>query len=1090
MSHLNQQYESLEKAPHLNVCGKVRQLRHVVEQACMRAITAVGLGTLACMGALVVTPALWAEDAPTADEVQFFESKVRPIFVEHCYECHSATSDEVEAELLLDSKWGWMTGGESGPAIIPGNLDDSLVIDAVRYEEDKVTAMPPRSKLSDKEIEILEKWVQMGAPDPRTSKKPVTTETKEVDFQKRFNEHWSWRPITKPELPWVGDGEWPRSDLDRFILHKIEAAGLKPASEADRRTWLRRVYFDLIGLPPTVDQIAAFLGDDSDNAHEKVVDELLKSPHFGEKWARHWMDLVRYAETYGHEFDYPLRYAHEYRDYLIRAFNADVPFDQFIREHIAGDLLDKPRQNPEEGWNESIIGTGFWYLHEATHAPTDVLGNEADIMDNQIDVFGKSFLGLTIACARCHDHKFDAITTADYYALTAYLQSSCRQEYPLDLSGKRAAANREINRLRGRGVDALKASDWIVARESRKNFGDYYRVALRVIAESKPDTDKTVLVGELAKAEELDAAMLQRWVDKHESIKNELIDPGYDLKNQNVFADLQGDELPEGWTTSGLAFSPTGSALQFSSDGEVLVPDTVDSAVNGKKQVGILRSPTFEITTDRIHVLMKASAGAAVRVVIDNFQMAEFNALLFRGTFLNNKGTDTQGQWQWKSLAGDLRKYKGHNAYLEFIDNGDAFIAIDKVVFSDGGPPGKVGGKETVFDAGSLSQMEKQAAIDWKNGTVHPLMLALFRNQILSVADISQEAAESLGQARQMAEALPPVRRVIAMAQGTSEDAHVYIRGSHQNIGEVVPARFLEVLDGEPATRLELADRVATLENPLTARVIANRIWHHLFGVGIVPTVDDFGPQGLPPSHPKLLDWLATDLVEHGWSLKHLMKQMVLSSTYRQRNVANTGISEKLIASVDPSNDLLHRMRVRRLSGEAIRDAVLVASGRFDPKPFGPSVATHRTPFMTGRGARASGPLDGNGRRSVYLSVYRNFLNPFMLTFDMPSPFGPQGRRSNSNVPAQALTLMNDPFVVGQAKVIADKILAVPGQDKEQKIAIMVESVQGVVPTEKQTRQFLQFLENQTKAYGKEDNRAWADLAHALLNMKAFYFLQ
>ncbi|MCP4940935.1 MAG: DUF1553 domain-containing protein [Planctomycetaceae bacterium] len=1090
MIHSNQRYKPRAKSNRPHADGRARQLRHGVWPASARIVKASWVGMLVFVFSLSAAATLLAEDAPTAEQIQFFESKVRPIFVEHCYECHSATGDEVEAELLLDSKWGWMTGGESGPAIIPGNLDDSLVIDAVRYEENKVTAMPPRSKLSDKEIEILEKWVEMGAPDPRTSKKPLNAATKEVNFQKRFNEHWSWRPIAKPELPWVGDGKWPRSDLDRFVLHKIEAAGLKPAAEADRRIWLRRVYFDLIGLPPTADQFADFLSDGSENAHEKVVDELLQSPHLGEKWARHWMDLVRYAETYGHEFDYPLRYAHEYRDYLIRAFNADVPFDQFIREHIAGDLLDEPRKNPEEDWNESIIGTGFWYLHEATHAPTDVLGNEADIMDNQIDVFGKSFLGLTIACARCHDHKFDAITTADYYALTAYLQSSCRQEYPLDPSGKRAAANREINRLRGDAVDAFKASEVSVTDENQKDSGDYYRVAMQVVADSKPDADKTALVSQSAKAEGLDANLLQRWVDKHESIKNELIDPGYELENQNVFADFKGDVLPEGWKTSGLAFLPIGSGLQFSSDGAVLVPNTVDSAVNGKKQVGVLRSPTFEITTDRIHVLMNASAGAAVRVVIDNFQMAEFNALLFRGTFLNNKGSDTQGQWQWKSLAGDLRKYKGHKAYLEFIDNGDASIAIDKVVFSDAGPPGKVRGKEAVFDAALLSQMEKQAAIDLKAGRVHPLMLALLRNQVLSVVDFSQEASESLGQARELAEALPPVRRVIAMAQGTSEDAHVYIRGSHQNVGEVVPARFLEVLGGETATRLELANRVATLENPLTARVIANRIWHHLFGVGIVPTVDDFGPQGLPPSHPELLDWLATDLVENGWSLKHLMKQIVLSSTYRQANVPNEAVSAKLIASVDPSNELLHRMRVRRLSGEAIRDAVLVASGRFEPKPFGPSVATHRTPFMTGRGARSSGPLDGNGRRSVYLSVYRNFLNPFMLTFDMPSPFGPQGRRSKSNVPAQALTLMNDPFVIGQAKVIAEKALAVPDQSREQKIAMIVERVHGVVPTENQTKQLSQFLVNQTKAYGKEDSRAWADLAHALLNMKAFYFLQ
>jgi hypothetical protein len=876
--------------------------------------------------------------------------------------------------------------------------------------------------------------------------------------------------------------------LDRFILHKIEAAGLKPASETDRRTWLRRVYFDLIGLPPTPEQLAAFLNDKSEKAYENVVDELLQSPHLGEKWARHWMDLVRYAETYGHEFDYPLRHAHEYRDYLIRAFNADVPFDQFVREHIAGDLLGEPRTNPEGGWNESIIGTGFWYLHEATHAPTDVLGNEADIMDNQIDVFGKSFLGLTIACARCHDHKFDAITTADYYALSAYLQSSCRQEYPLDASGEREPTTREINRLRRAAGNALKASDLFAS--DKKHFGDYGLVATRLLADSKEDADRSALVGKAAEAAGLDPAVLQRWVDKQEVIKADLTDLGYDLENQNVFVDFQGDALPDGWTTSGEAFLPTGSGIEVAADGTLLVPDTVDSASAGRKQVGILRSPTFEITTDRIHILMRASPNAAARVVIDNFQMAEFNALLFRGTFLNNKGTDTQGKWQWKSLAGDLRKYKGHKAYLEFIDNGDVSFAIDKVVFSDGGPPGKRRPKEVAFSADAIKQMHEQAAIDLKAGRSNQFLSALLRHQVVSVAEISPEAAGIFEQTSKLAEGLPQVRRVIAMAQGTPEDAHVYIRGSHQNRGEVVPARFLEALGGETTTRLELADQVATIDNPLTARVIANRIWHHLFETGIVATVDDFGPQGFPPTHPKLLDWLAVELVENGWSLKYLMKEIVLSSTYRQATVPNEEISEKLIARVDPSNDLLHCMRVRRLSGEAIRDAVLVASGRLQPKPFGPSIATHRTPFMTGRGARPSGPLDGNGRRSIYLSVYRNFLNPFMLTFDTPSPFGPQGRRSKSNVPAQALAMMNDPFVIGQAKIIADKILAVPDQTTDQKIALMVERLHGVVPTDQQTQQLHEFIDLQAKTYGKEDSRVWADLAHALLNMKAFYFLQ
>ncbi|NND95852.1 MAG: DUF1549 domain-containing protein, partial [Pirellulaceae bacterium] len=315
---------------------------------------------LACVSLLTIAFVLAgrAEEKPiAAEQLEFFESKIRPILVQHCYECHSAAAEDLEAGLYLDSKWGWSTGGDSGPAIIPGDVDESLVIHAVRYTEDQVSAMPPKSKLADEQIKLLEKWVEMGAPDPREkviSQNPPTVEV--FDLSKRFAEHWSWRPIVQPEVPAVTNDAWPRNDIDRFILAKLQSAGLQPAAQADKEVWIRRVYFDLIGLPPTLPQVDAFLADDSAEAQATVVDQLLHSPHFGEKWTRHWMDLVRYAETYGHEFDYPLPHATEYRDYLIRAFNADVPYDQFIREHIAGDLIEKPRRHPQEKYNESIIG--------------------------------------------------------------------------------------------------------------------------------------------------------------------------------------------------------------------------------------------------------------------------------------------------------------------------------------------------------------------------------------------------------------------------------------------------------------------------------------------------------------------------------------------------------------------------------------------------------------------------------------------------------------------------------------------------------------------------------------------------------------
>ena len=308
-----------------------------------------------------------------SEQIEFFESKIRPILVQHCYECHSAQSGEdLEGGLFLDSRMGWQKGGDSGPAIIPGDADESLVMHAVRYQEDVVSAMPPSSKLSEDQIKLLAQWIRDGAADPR-NEVASHDDADEFQFEQRFKEHWSWRRVQKPAVPRIAEQSWPNNFIDNFVLSRLESEGIKPAVAADKAIWLRRVYFDLIGLPPTIDQIDAFMADPSDMAREKVVTSLLESQHFGEKWARHWLDLVRYAETYGHEFDYPIPVPHEYRDYVIRALNLDVPYDQLIREHIAGDLIESPRRHPSEDFNESIIGTGFWYLHEATHAPTDVL---------------------------------------------------------------------------------------------------------------------------------------------------------------------------------------------------------------------------------------------------------------------------------------------------------------------------------------------------------------------------------------------------------------------------------------------------------------------------------------------------------------------------------------------------------------------------------------------------------------------------------------------------------------------------------------------------------------------------------------------
>ena len=361
------------------------------------------------------------EHQPTKEQFEFFEKEVRPLLAKNCYQCHSANAKRVEAGLLLDSRAAHLRGGDSGAAIVPGEADSSLLIEAVQYESYE---MPPKGKLPDRDIETLARWIDMGAPWPKEEAPTAEAAKNQFDLEDRKSEFWVWQPIAATDPPAVKDTVWPRNEVDRYILAGLEDARLRPTGDADRTALLRRLYFDLIGLPPTPEEVEAFLTDKDAGAVERVVDRLLDSPHFGERWGRHWLDLVRYAESRGHEFDNDTPNAYQYRDYVIRALNADVPYDQFVREHIAGDLLPQPRLHPTKKFNESVLGTGFWFLGEWVHSPVDIRKDEADRFDNMLDVMSKSFLGVTVACARCHDHKFDAISTADYYSLSGFIQSS------------------------------------------------------------------------------------------------------------------------------------------------------------------------------------------------------------------------------------------------------------------------------------------------------------------------------------------------------------------------------------------------------------------------------------------------------------------------------------------------------------------------------------------------------------------------------------------------------------------------------------------------------------------------------------------
>jgi hypothetical protein len=513
--------------------------------------------------------------------------------------------------------------------------------------------------------------------------------------------------------------------------------------------------------------------------------------------------------------------------------------------------------------------------------------------------------------------------------------------------------------------------------------------------------------------------------------------------------------------------------------------------------VGNLRSPHFKIEHDQI--LIKAKANKAfMRVVIDNYHMGKHSGLLFGGTVI--KEANSEGDFKWFSLSP--KKYKGHWAYLEFVDRGtDAYLEIDQVRFANSGI-GKISDSKfslllgnDKIDANNIPQFLDDFlgnAFDKINAGKFSRDEYEFLNYLYSEGLIPFENQQSISEISKQAEAIdsktPGERYILAMGKGSPFTGNVYVRGSPHKLGDPVHGRNLTALGGQPGSRLDLADHLISEDNPLVSRVMVNRVWLQFFGRGIVPTPDDFGPMGQEPSHPELLDWLANDFRENNWSIKNLVRKIVLSKTYRQSSSINPSCDKEKISLSDPQNIFLHKMPIRRLQAEAIRDSILLFSGRIDKKLFGPSIPIYKTAFMTGRGGKKNGPLDGAGRRSIYGSVYRNFLSPFMLAFDQPAPFGTKGKRSVSNVPAQSLALMNDPFVIGQCKMMGKNIFQAK-KPKPESVASLFEMITGKPPSEKAREQLLAFLETQTKAHGSLTEHVWADLAHVLINSKGFLFL-
>ena len=1106
--------------------------------------------------------------ATHADDAEFFESRIRPLLIARCYECHSAATEQ-NGGLALDSKPGWEQGGDSGSAIVSGDPESSRLIKAVRWN-DADLKMPPEDaggKLATSEIADLEAWVRAGAFDPRIEA-PVAKPRK--SWAETFEERrawWSLQPVQNPNVPEVTGSDWNVTAIDRFLFDRMTKAGLEPAALAAPETLIRRATLILTGLPPTVEDVTAFVAasqTDRNAAYEKLVDRLLVSPYFGERFARHWMDVVRFTETHGNEWNYDVPYAWRYRDYLIRAFNDDVPYDRFVREHVAGDLLAEIRWSPDGRLNESVIGTAFYRFGEVNHDSCVLFGSIGyDIADSQVDTLTKAFQATTVACARCHDHKLDAVSTKDYHALLGVLRSSRSVQHTLDEPDVNAGEMQALQELKvelrreladvwrheaaainAQRLNAIVTAAGTVVPGAAEPLAAWYRVAKLHGTNGTPETNENG--GGVAAT--WSAASEEYATDSEQRV-------AFNKANFTTLADFRGGEVP-GWNVDGMglrdAHSRSGD-FTVAIDGDAAVRNVLPSGVFtfalSDKLNGAFRSPSLKRTHGKVSFEVIGGGFSLARIVFNNCQLN-----------YTNQHSIHHPDWSWVTVdfqenTDELHPYAElltfwdnpkfpdplgtlskdtENQRLPFSEhskNPRTWWGVRKVVAHDGAETPK---DEAAFVAklyeGEPAQSLDQAAVRYSQiaaeaveafaaNTVsddHVRWLEwLLKNGLLSnKADAAPRLASLVAEYRQVEGRLSLPRTMPGMAdEGETFPQPVLARGDYTKPGELVEARYLEAIQlsmrsarpGSAGKNIDLnnylprqhgggravtAEAIADEDNPLTARVMVNRIWQWTFGSGLVRTPDNFGQVGDLPSHPELLDHLATRFMDEEWSMKTLIRSLVLSRAFQ-----SSGAPAKLSRVKDPDNMLLSWYPARRAEAEVIRDSILAVSGRLDATQFGPSIHPFRATADTEK-RLYTGPLDGDGRRSVYIKFQLMEPPSFLSAFNLPGGKETQGRRDASNVPAQSLALLNDPFVLAMADYWATRLVM---ENSDSTIAARAEHMfrraLGRSPNTAELARFAEAIENFAGIHGigpaeiMTSKAVWNDAAHALFNFKEFIFV-
>jgi hypothetical protein len=919
---------------------------------------------------------------PTPAALDHFEKKVRPVLVEHCYSCHSAEAEakkKLRGGLRLDTREAVLTGGDTGPALVPGKPGESLLLKTLRYDGD--VKMPPKGKLPDSVIADVEKWIKDGAADPRQAAGPAKSGPIDLEKGRQF---WAYKLPVKPAAPAVKDATWAATAIDRFVLAGLEAKGLKPAEDADRATLARRLYYDLTGLPPSPAEVDAFVNDADPAAYEKLVDRLLASPAFGERWGRHWLDVARYAESVtlrGLVF----KEAWRYRDYVIDSFNRDVPFDRFVREQIAGDLLpaattaDRTRQ---------IVATTYLQLGNSNLEEQDKRQLRMDVVDEQLDVIGKGLLAQTITCARCHDHKFDPIPTRDYYSLAGIL----------------------------RNVKALKDS----------NVSNWIEVPLP----APPEVEQAVRKHETAVA------------DLQARIKTAKAKPSAKAATTQAAKGVLAVKDVPGVVVDDAAAMKVGDWKESKVSGTFIGGGYIHDENKGKGDKSLTFQPELPMT-GRYEVWLAYSPGTSRA---DNVPITVFSA-----DGEKNLTVDMKANPPLLGRFVSLGQYR-------FERKGQSFVLI-----SNEGTKGHVTADAVTFIPAD------QVPAATADAAKSPL------------AKVEVDVAKLEAELKKLQAAAP--KRPMAMSvveEDKVAEIRVNVRGIVHNLGEPAPRGFLRVathgklpdMPTDQSGRVQLADWLAGKDNPLTARVYANRAWHWLFGSGLVRTVDNFGTTGEVPSNPEVLDHLAMQFVADGWSVKKLVRSIVLSHTYRQASTA-----DPITTAADPENRLFGRANRRRLEAEAIRDTILTVSGKLTPASGGPSFpSTQATDYAY----KHTGTT-----RSVYLPAFRNSLPDVFEVFDYADPSTVTGRRNTSTVAPQALFMMNNPFVVEQAKHAASRLLAENLPDDTARLTRAYRLTVGRDPTSGERAVAAKFL-----ASAGEAKQAWATLYQTLFASADFRFIE